>query len=102
MLNFKKGLALVLAAATALTFAPVASLGNAVQAEAADRTQFTYDANASTWDDSVSGTTNNPFHADGIWVMESSIDSDKDEYTDLGLTVKVAGTTVTPYNVNGR
>ena len=98
MLNFKKGLALVLAAATALTFAPVASLGNAVQAEAADRTQFTYDASASTWDDSVNETTNNPFHADGIWVMESSIDSDKEEYTDLGLTVQVAGTTVTPYN----
>ena len=35
MLNLKKGLALVLAAATAFTFAPVANLGNAVQAEAA-------------------------------------------------------------------
>ena len=100
MLNFKKGLALVLAAATALTFAPVASLGNAVQAEAADRTQFTYDANAASWDGSVNATTNKPFHADGIWVMESSIDSDKDEYKDLDLTVTVAGTTVTPYNKN--
>ena len=37
MLNLKKGLALVLAAATAFTFAPVANLGNAVQAEAADK-----------------------------------------------------------------
>ncbi|MDY6351840.1 MAG: Ig-like domain-containing protein [Lachnospiraceae bacterium] len=36
MLNLKKGLALVLAAATAFTFAPVANLGNAVQAEAAE------------------------------------------------------------------
>ena len=35
MLNFKKGLALVLAAATALTFAPVANLGSSVTAEAA-------------------------------------------------------------------
>ena len=35
MLNIKKGLALVLAAATALTFAPVASLSNGVEAEAA-------------------------------------------------------------------
>ena len=35
MLNFKKGLALVLAAATALTFAPVANLGSNVTAEAA-------------------------------------------------------------------
>ena len=35
MLNLKKGLALVLAAATAFTFAPVANLGSAVQAEAA-------------------------------------------------------------------
>ena len=98
MLNFKKGLALVLAAATALTFAPVASLGNAVQAEAADRTQFTYDANAASWDGGVNATTNKPFHADGIWVMESSIDSDKDEYKDLDLTVTVAGAAVKPYN----
>ena len=36
MLNFKKSLALVLAAATAFTFAPVANLGQAVTAEAAD------------------------------------------------------------------
>lgn len=34
MLNMKKGLAIVLAAATAFTFAPVASLSNGVQAEA--------------------------------------------------------------------
>ena len=40
MLNFKKGLALVLAAATAFTFAPVANLGNAVQAEAAETTKL--------------------------------------------------------------
>ncbi|MDD6381044.1 MAG: hypothetical protein PUG04_05090 [Lachnospiraceae bacterium] len=38
MLNLKKGLALVLAAATAFTFAPVANLGAPVQAEAADPT----------------------------------------------------------------
>ena len=46
MLNLKKGLALVLAAATALTFAPVANLGASVQAEAAegDKTAFVYDA----------------------------------------------------------
>ncbi len=36
MLNLKKGLALVLAAATAFTFAPVANLGAPVQAEAAE------------------------------------------------------------------
>lgn len=105
MLNIKKGLALVLAAATALTFAPVASLGNAVQAEAADRTQFTYDASATSWDGSVNATTNNPFHADGIWIMESSIDSDKDEYKDLGIAVKVgtassSATEVKAYNKN--
>ncbi len=35
MLNLKKGLALVLAAATAFTFAPVANLGSAVDANAA-------------------------------------------------------------------
>ena len=36
MLNMKKGLAIVLAAATAFTFAPVASLSNGIQAEAAN------------------------------------------------------------------
>ena len=39
MLNLKKGLALVLAAATAFTFAPVANLGQAVTANAATSTQ---------------------------------------------------------------
>ena len=39
MLNLKKGLALVLAAATAFTFAPVANLGNAVEAKAASEEQ---------------------------------------------------------------
>ncbi|MDD6381566.1 MAG: Ig-like domain-containing protein [Lachnospiraceae bacterium] len=38
MLNLKKGLALVLAAATAFTFAPVANLGAPVKAEAAETT----------------------------------------------------------------
>ncbi len=42
MLNLKKGLALVLAAATAFTFAPVANLGNAVQAEAAGQFSTKY------------------------------------------------------------
>ena len=46
MLNMKKGLALVLAAATAFTFAPVANLGNAVQAEAA--TEITKDEGETT------------------------------------------------------
>jgi len=48
MLNLKKGLALVLAATTAFTFAPVANLGNAVQAKAAEAAgenlEVTYDA----------------------------------------------------------
>jgi len=39
MLNLKKGLALVLAAATAFTFAPVANLGSAITANAADTNQ---------------------------------------------------------------
>lgn len=47
MLNMKKGLAIVLAAATVLTFAPVASLSNAVSAYAADATA-TIDASTST------------------------------------------------------
>ena len=41
MLNLKKGLALVLAAATVFTFAPVANLGNSVTAEAAGNKLFT-------------------------------------------------------------
>ena len=49
MLNLKKGLALVLAAATAFTFAPVANLGSAVQAEAATvENKITLNA-ANTW-----------------------------------------------------
>ncbi len=43
MLNLKKGLALVLAAATAFTFAPVANLGNAVDAHAAAIATPSYD-----------------------------------------------------------
>lgn len=39
MLNLKKGLAMVLAAATAFTFAPVANLGASVDAQAATATQ---------------------------------------------------------------
>ena len=54
MLNLKKGLALVLAAATAFTFAPVANLGNAVQAEAAEAAgenlEVTYDASKGSAD----------------------------------------------------
>ncbi len=57
MLNLKKGLALVLAAATAFTFAPVANLGNAVQAEAADTNSFTYDISTSKFTDGE-GTQN--------------------------------------------
>ena len=53
MLNMKKGLAIVLAAATALTFAPVSTLGlqGVVEAQAADTKQ---DASATA---SVGGTT---------------------------------------------
>ena len=61
MLNLKKGLALVLAAATAFTFAPVANLGNAVQAEAAEiNTKYTisYDVYSIT-----SGTDHSVLHA---------------------------------------
>ena len=54
MLNLKKGLALVLAAATAFTFAPVANLGSAVQAEAAEAAgenlEVTYDASIGSAD----------------------------------------------------
>ena len=107
MLNIKKGLALVLAAATAFTFAPVANLSNATQAEAAERTQFTYDASDSKWDDSISSTTNNPFHAKGIWTVTSSLDTSKDDYKDLKITVSVgtasdAATAVKPYTASDK
>ncbi|MDD6381437.1 MAG: Ig-like domain-containing protein [Lachnospiraceae bacterium] len=50
MLNLKKGLALVLAAATAFTFAPVANLGQSIVAEAAsdNTTAITIDHNGTT------------------------------------------------------
>jgi hypothetical protein len=105
MLNIKKGLALVLAAATAFTFAPVANLSNATQAEAAERTQFTYDASKGAWDDNVSSTPNYPFHANGIWTVTSSLDTSKADYTGLGITVRVgtasgSATAVTPYTAS--
>jgi hypothetical protein len=48
MLNMKKGLAIVLAAATALTFAPVANLGTAESAYAAETASKTIDSSSST------------------------------------------------------
>jgi uncharacterized protein YjdB len=61
MLNLKKGLALVLAAATALTFAPVANLGASVQAEAAegDKTAFVYNAGTSKFENSSAPSDSN-------------------------------------------
>lgn len=75
MLNLKKGLALVLAAATAFTFAPVANLGSAVQAEAADTNSFTYDISNSKFTDgagtqAISATTGgDQLDKAGSWVV---------------------------------
>ena len=57
MLNLKKGLALVLAAATAFTFAPVANLGNAVSAQAdeAHDKSITEDAKAAGGNEVTNG-----------------------------------------------
>ena len=74
MLNLKKGLALVLAAATAFTFAPVANLGNAVQAEA-NTVQIDGTTNANT-DQTTSMTL-----SVGIWKLSK---------TDIkGATIKI-------------
>ena len=56
MLNFKKGLAMVLAAATALTFAPVANLGSVVDAQAADSKQG-YNMSSTDFGYTLSGVT---------------------------------------------
>ena len=66
MLNLKKGLALVLAAATAFTFAPVANLGNAVQAEAATAVQIDGTTNANP-DQTTSMTL-----SVGIWKLSKT------------------------------
>lgn len=80
MLNLKKGLALVLAAATAFTFAPVANLGNAVQAEAANTVQ-------------IDGTTNaNP---DQTTSMTLSVGIWKLSKTDIkGASIKIDGVAI--------
>ena len=92
MLNLKKGLALVLAAATALTFAPVANLGASVQAEAAegDKTAFVYDATSGIRkfeNSSVAAGTSDTGIAnldEGTYVLETTAENAN------GLTVQLA------------
>jgi uncharacterized protein YjdB len=87
MLNLKKGLALVLAAATAFTFAPVANLGNAVQAEAATpATSDTIDIDATT--PTTTGTSKALALTDGVWVAESN----QKDSSNLGAKITVGKT----------
>lgn len=80
MLNLKKGLALVLAAATAFTFAPVANLGNAVQAEAANIVQIDGTTNTSAYQ-----TTSMTLSV-GIWKLSK---------TDIkGASIKIDGVAI--------
>ena len=75
MLNMKKGLALVLAAATALTFAPVASLSNGVQAEAAIATQLTYSDPTNSGTPSWQNSSRNYYEINlsaGTYVIQTS------------------------------
>ena len=89
MLNLKKGLALVLAAATALTFAPVANLGASVQAEAAegDKTAFVYDNTSRKFENSSvpAGTTDTGIANldEGTYVLETTAENAN------GLSVKL-------------
>ena len=79
MLNLKKGLALVLAAATAFTFAPVANFGSAVQAEAATV--------------QIDGTTNTS--ADQTTSMTLSVGIWKLSKTDIkGASIKIDGVAI--------
>ena len=85
MLNLKKGLALVLAAATAFTFAPVANLGNAVQAEAANTVQIDGTTNANP-DQTTSMTL-----SVGIWKL-SKTDIKGASITIDGVAIDTDGT----------
>ena len=77
MKNFKKALALVLAAATAFTFAPVANLGSAVEAEAktAD-VQQTFNMPSEAYSNSVTtgsvATESKPGYSDISWAREKN------------------------------
>ena len=78
MLNLKKGLALVLAAATAFTFAPVANLGNAVEAN----------ADATYTIDGASGTSFDfTLDANKTYTVSSS-----DKHLTLGIAAKNGST----------
>ena len=94
MLNLKKGLALVLAAATALTFAPVANLGASVQAEAAegDKTAFVYDVGTSKFENSSAGTSDTGIaNLDaGTYVLETTAENAN------GLSVTLTDQASTP------
>lgn len=78
MLNLKKGLAVVLAAATAVTFAPVANLGQAVTANADASTITSADASTlinnttsvATWETTVGGYKT-------YWISENSHNDDQ-------------------------
>ena len=100
MLNLKKGLALVLAAATALTFAPVANLGASVQAEAAegDKTAFVYDNTSGKFEKSsvAAGTTDTGIaNLDaGRYVLETTAENAN------GLTVSLKDQASNTLNLN--
>ena len=93
MLNKKKVLALVLAAATAFTFAPVSTLGLApvVEAEAA-ATSISATAAGSLGTDDWDGTTNNAEYTSTVSNIETT------GYVTLSLTG--ASTVGTDYNYN--
>ncbi|MBQ1916104.1 MAG: hypothetical protein II177_01320 [Lachnospiraceae bacterium] len=95
MLNMKKGLAIVLAAATALTFAPVSTLGltGVVEAQAATAVNATdYKvANPDAWNNSSDETVN---------VTLNSADAAK-QYAAIELTGSTNGTRFTITNPDG-
>ncbi len=103
MLNLKKGLAVVLAAATALTFAPVANLGQAVTANAEASTITSADASTlinnttsvATWETTVGGYKT-------YWISENSHNDDQkyklswDNSDAIAVTSKVDNKTHEP------
>ena len=83
MANFKKGVALVLAAATAFTFAPVSTLGTPVVAEAATKTEINAGSTAGSAIGSATITSgaSNSFTVTGGSIYANWNANDKDEVT---------------------
>jgi hypothetical protein len=95
MLNFKKGLAMVLAAATAFTFAPFANLGSTVDAKAAT-SNVTFDLSEALAKNLKNNTTSGTVATAN---KQGSVNSYKREFDGITFTKEVHGEANHTYRV---